>query len=218
MTKDTMIAALVENYVAKEITRESKIAAELRARTMRVPYRQMMAPPDTAALLGLIVRMIGAKRAVEIGTFTGYGSLAIASALPRDGKLICLDISDERPAIGRPYWKRAGVSERIELRIAPALETLKALLKAGAGKFDFAFIDADKSNNDRYYELCLKLVRPGGVIAIDNTLRRGAVADRRVKDPEIEAIRGLNAKIRDDKRVDACLLTVGDGVMVARKR
>jgi O-methyltransferase len=177
-----------------------------------------MTPPDTAALLGLLARLISAKRAIEVGTFTGYGSLAIASALPKGGKLICLDISDERPAVGLPYWKRAGVADRIELRITPAAETLKALVKADAGQFDFAFIDADKGNYDLYYELCLKLVRPGGVIALDNMLWHGAVADTRVKDRETVALRKLNAKIRDDKRVDASLLTVGDGLMVARKR
>src|SRR5437588_8597435 len=141
-----------EDYVATTITRESKVAAALREKTLTVPHGSMMTPPDSAALLGLIVRMIGAKRAIEVGTFTGYGSLAIASALPQDGELICLDISDERPAVGLPFWKRAGVAEKITLRIAPAAETLKALLKDGRGKFDFIFIDADKGNYDLYYE------------------------------------------------------------------
>ena len=213
-----MTTRSIEDYVAHTITRESRIATELRERTMRVPHGGMMTPPDTAALLGLMVRLIGAKRAIEVGTFTGYGSLAIASALPKNGRLVCCDISAERPAIGRPYWKRAGVADRIELRIAPALETLKALLKGGAGKYDFAFIDADKGNYASYYELCLKLIRPGGVIALDNMLWHGAVADLRVKDRETVGLRKLNAKIRDDKRVDASLLTVGDGLMVARKR
>ena len=213
-----MTSPSIEDYVAHTITRESKVAAQLRERTMRVPHGGMMTPPDTAALLGLMVRLIGARRAIEVGTFTGYGSLAIASALPKNGKLICLDISEERPAIGMPYWQRAGVAERIELRVAPALETLQALLEDGAGKYDFAFIDADKGNYDRYYELCLKLIRPGGVIALDNMLWHGAVADTRVRDREAVGLRKLNAKIRDDKRVDAALLTVGDGLMVVRKR
>lgn len=217
MTRNTMITAAVENYVAKTITRETPLQAELRRETIQMPDAQMMTPPDVAALLGLMVRMIGARRAIEVGTFTGYGSLAIASALPADGKLICCDISGKRAAVGKPYWKRAGVAERIELRIAPAAETLKALL-AEDGTFDFAFIDADKGGYDGYYEACLKLMRPGGVIALDNMLWYGAVADKRVKDPDTLALRALNEKIRDDKRVDACLLTVGDGVMVARKR
>lgn len=205
-------------YLTKTVTRESKIAAQLRKTTLRVPHGSMMTPPDTAALLGLLVRLIGARRAIEVGTFTGYGSLAIAAALPRNGKLICLDISGARPAIGMPYWRRAGVAERIELRVAPAADTLKELLKAGVGKFDFAFIDADKGNYDLYYELCLKLVRRGGVIALDNMLWHGAVADKRVRDRATVGLRKLNAKIRDDRRIDACLLTVGDGLMVARKR
>ena len=213
-----MTTASIEDYVTQTATRESKIAAELRERTLQVPHGSMMTPPDTAALLGLLVRLIGARRAIEVGTFTGYGSLAIASALPQDGKLICLDISDERPAIGLPYWKQAGVANRIELRIAPAAETLTALVGTDAGMFDFAFIDADKGNYDLYYELCLKLIRPGGVIALDNMLWHGAVADPRVKDRETVGLRKLNAKIRDDDRVDASLLTVGDGLMVARKR
>jgi caffeoyl-CoA O-methyltransferase len=200
------------------VTRESKIAAALRKRTTRVPHGGMMTPPDTAALLGLLVRMIGAKRAIEVGVFTGYGSLAIAAALPKDGELVCCEISAERPAIGMPYWTRAGVADRIELRIAPAADTLKALLKADRARFDFAFIDADKDNYDTYYELCLKLIRPGGVIALDNMLWHGAVADKRVKDRATVGLRKLNAKIRDDRRVDASLLTVGDGLMVALKR
>jgi predicted O-methyltransferase YrrM len=212
------MATVIEDYVTQTATRESKIAAELRKKTMGVPHGGMMTPPDTAALLGLLVRLIGAKRALEVGTFTGYGSLAIASALPKEGKLICLDISAERPAVGLPYWKRAGVADRIDLRIAPAAETLKALVKSDGGKFDFAFIDADKGNYDVYYEFCLKLIRPGGVIALDNMLWHGAVADTRVKDRETVGLRKLNAKIRDDKRVDASLLTVGDGLVVARKR
>jgi len=207
-----------EDYAAYTIARESKIAAALREKTLTVPHGRMMTPPDTAAFLGVLARMIGAKRAIEVGTFTGYGSLAIASALPKGGKLICCDISDEWPAVGMPFWKRAGVAERIALRIAPAAETLKALLKQGPGKFDFIFVDADKGNYDLYYELGLKLVRSGGVIALDNMLWHGAVADTRVKDRETVALRKLNAKIRDDKRVDASLLTVGDGLMVARKR
>src|SRR5437868_1734769 len=143
MTRNAM--SMNEDY-AHTIARESRIAAALRAKTLTVPHGRMMTPPDTAALLGLLVRMIGAKRAIEVGTFTGYGSLAIASALPEDGELICLDISDKRPAVGMPFWKRAGVAERITLRVAPAADTLRALLKEGGGRFDFIFIDADKGN------------------------------------------------------------------------
>ena len=217
MTRNTMIATAVETYVSG-LTREPKLAAELRTETMRLANGQMMTPPDVAALLALLVRMVGAKRAIEVGTFTGYGSLAIASALPENGKLICCDISETWTAIGRRYWERAGVAARIDLRLAPAAETLSKLAARGAGRFDFAFIDADKGGYDGYYEACLTLMRVGGVIALDNMLWYGAVADKRVRDADTQALRALNTKISKDARVDACLLSVGDGVMVARKR
>jgi len=143
----------------------------------------------------------------------------VASALPKDGKLVCCDVSEEWTDIACRYWKEAGILQRIELHLAPALETLDGLLRGdGAGSFDFAFIDADKSNYDAYYEACLDLLRTGGVVALDNMLWGGEVADPDVHDRDTDALRALNAKIRDDKRVDACLMTVGDGVMVARKR
>ena len=165
------------------------------------------------------MRTIGARRAIEVGTFTGYSALAVASALPADGKLICCDINDEWTRIGRRYWDEAGVSQRIDLRLGPALATLDALLRdTGANAYDFAFIDADKSNYDAYYEACLKLVRAGGLIALDNMLWGGKVAQPDAHDEDTDALRALNAKIRDDKRVDACLLTVGDGVMLVRRR
>jgi predicted O-methyltransferase YrrM len=218
MTRNTMIMDAVEKYVSA-MTRETPLQAELRQETMRsIADGQMMTPPDVAALLGLLVRISGAKRAIEVGTFTGYGSLAIASALPADGKLICCDISEEWTAIGKRYWERAGVTARIDLRLAPARETLATLAASEAGRFDFAFIDADKGGYDAYYEACLTLMRRGGVIALDNMLWYGAVADSSVRDADTLALRALNEKIRDDDRVDACLLSVGDGVMVARKR
>lgn len=218
MTRNTMITDAVETYVSAH-TRETPLAAELREETMRsIADGQMMTPPDVAALLGLLARIAGAKRAIEVGTFTGYGSLAIASALPADGQLICLDINKDWTAIGKRYWERAGVASRIDLRLAPATETLARLAATEAGRFDFAFIDADKGGYDAYYELCLTLMRPGGVIALDNMLWYGAVADKSVQDDDTKALRALNEKIAKDERVDACLLTVGDGVMVARKR
>ena len=217
MTRNTMIADAVEKYVSAH-TRESEIAAALREETMRLPNSEMMTPPDVAGLLAFLVRAIGGKRAIEVGTFTGYGSLAIASALPESGKLICCDISEKWTAIGKPYWQRAGVAGRIDLRLAPAAETLARLVAREAGRFDFAFIDADKGGYDGYYEACLTLMRKGGVIALDNMLWSGAVADKRVRDADTRALRALNEKISKDQRVDACLLSVGDGVMVARKR
>ncbi len=179
----------------------------------------MQIGPDQGALMAFLIRLTGARRALEIGVFTGCSGLAVASALPEDGKLIACDVSEEWTRIARRYWDEAGLSRKIELRLGPALETLAALLRDGAGEsFDFAFIDADKENNDAYYEACLRLLRPGGLIAVDNTIWGGRVADPAVNDAETEAIRALNLKMRDDARVEAVLLTVGDGVMLARKR
>jgi predicted O-methyltransferase YrrM len=215
----SLLPADVEQYVATEITRESPLQRRLRAETAALPMGLMQISADQGALFALLVRTLGATRAIEVGTFTGYSALAVASALPPDGKLICCDISDEWTRIGRRYWDEAGVAQRIDLRLGPALATLDALLRdAGANAFDFAFIDADKSNYDAYYEACLKLVRAGGLIALDNMLWGGKVVEPDVHDKDTDALRELNAKIRDDKRVDACLLTVGDGVMLARKR
>jgi predicted O-methyltransferase YrrM len=173
---------------------------------------------DQAALMALLVRAIGARRCIEIGTFTGYSALAVAGALPEDGKLICCDISAEWTAIARRYWIEAGVADRIDLRLAPALDTLRELARDGGGQYDFAFIDADKSNYGAYYEACLALLRSGGLIVLDNMLWSGRVADPDHHDADTDAIRALNAKIDIDGRVDASLLTVGDGVMLVRKR
>ena len=215
----SLLPADVEQYVRKEITPESPLQRRLRAETAALPMGMMQISADQGALLALLVRAIGARRAIEIGTFTGYSALAIASALPADGELICCDSSDEWTRIGRRYWDEAGVAKRIDLRLGPALATLDALLRnAGATAFDFAFIDADKANYDAYYEACLELVRAGGLIALDNMLWGGQVAEPDAHDQDTDALRALNAKIRDDPRVDACLLTVGDGVMLARKR
>jgi len=208
----------VERYV-QDIARETAVQKRLRDETSRIPHAGMQIGVDQGALLALLVRSIGARMALEIGTFTGYSALAVALALPADGKLVCCDVSEEWTGVARRYWREAGVAERIDLRLAPALTTLTALAKErGPGSFDFAFIDADKSAYDAYYEGCLDLVREGGLIALDNMLWSGAVANPRARDADTVALRALNAKIRDDKRVDCCLITVGDGVMLARKR
>ena len=215
----SLLPEAVERYVTSQATVETPLQKRLREETSRLKQGGMQISADQGALLALIVRMIGARRALEIGTFTGYSALSVASALPDDGKLICCDVSEEWTGIARRYWQEARIAHRIDLRLAPAIETLGELLRtAGAGSFDFAFIDADKSNYDAYYESCLVLIRQGGLIALDNMLWNGDVADTKVHDPDTDALRALNAKIRDDRRVDACLLTVGDGVMVARKR
>jgi predicted O-methyltransferase YrrM len=219
MTKRTLLPDAIEQYVSEVATRETPLQRRLRDETAELPRARMQIGPDQGALMALLVRLIGARRVLEIGTFTGYSSLTVAAALPEDGKLITCDVSEEWTAIARRYWQEAKLTNRIELRLGRALDTLAAMLRDGAASsFDFAFIDADKESNDAYYETCLKLVRPGGLIAIDNVLWHGAVVDLSADDPETVAIRALNRKVRDDGRVEACLLTVGDGILLARKR
>ncbi|MFL5242950.1 MAG: O-methyltransferase [Gemmataceae bacterium] len=219
MAKRSLTSDAVEHYVNTIITRETPLQKRLRAETARLPTSQMQIGPDQGAFMALLARSIGARRALEIGAFTGYSALAVASALPEAGKLITCDVSEEWTNIARRYWQEAGLANRIELRLSPALVTLAALQgEFGPDSFDFAFIDADKEEYDAYYEACLRLVRPGGLILIDNMLWSGAVADAAVGDPETVALRALNPKVRDDARVEACLLTVGDGIMMARKK
>lgn len=201
------------------VTRESDVARRLREKTAAMPNAEMQISPDEAAFLSFLVTAIGAKRAIEVGTFTGYSALAIASALPADGQLVCCDVSAEWTNIGKPFWREAGVSEKIDLRLAPATDTMRILIENRAsGTFDFAFIDAEKHEYDAYYELVLQLIRPGGIIALDNMLRDGRVADPSITERGTVAIRALNEKISRDKRVDASLLTIRDGVMLVRKR
>ena len=174
---------------------------------------------EQGALMQLLVRLAGARRCLEIGTFTGYSALAVALALPSNGRVLCCDVSEEWTSIARRYWKKAGVAGKIELRLAPARQTLDALLMAGqAGKFDFAFIDADKANYLIYYERCLKLVRRGGLIAADNTLWGGSVAEPRNQTVDTRAIRAFNRKLLRDRRVHMALVPVGDGLSLAVKR
>ena len=218
MSRHLELTDRVEQYVWQH-TRESAIARRLREETAKLPQAGMQIGPDQAAFLALLVHSIGARRCIEIGTFTGYSALAVAAALPSSGKLVCCDISAEWTSMGQRYWNEAGLAARIELRLAPALETVRALLaRDGAGSYDFAFIDADKSGYDAYYESCLQLLRGGGLIALDNVLWSGRVAEANTHDEDTDAIRALNAKILADARVEASLLTVGDGVMLVRKR
>ncbi len=208
----------VARYVNETIVRETPIQQRLRAQTARMANGGMQISPDQGAFLSLLVKLNGTHRAIEIGTFTGYSALCIASALPADGRLICCDVSAEWTAIGRRHWQEANLDRRIDLRIGPATGTLDQLLKEGqAGSFDFAFIDADKEAYDAYYESALTLLRPGGLVVLDNVLRAGKVADAN-QDPATKVIHHLNLKIRDDQRVDAALATIGDGLMLARKR
>jgi predicted O-methyltransferase YrrM len=206
-------------YVVAHGAREHPVLAELRAATAPLPHAGMQIGADQGALMGLLVRLIGARRTLEIGVFTGYSTLAVALALPPDGRIVACDVSVEWTDIARRHWEKAGVAHKIDLRLARATKTLDALLAAGgAGSYDFAFIDADKSGYAGYYERCLQLVRAGGLIAIDNTLWSGAVIDASKRDEDTEAIRALNEALYRDERVDVALLTVGDGLTLARKR
>ncbi len=209
----------IQHYVSDVINREDALASRLRAETRQLAEGRMQSHPDLAGLLPLLVRATGARQVIEVGTFTGRSALGVARALPEEGRLVACDVSAEWTGIARRYWKEAGVSSRIDLRLGPAVETLAQLIEGGAaGSFDLAFIDADKSSYDLYYEACLQLVRPGGLIALDNMLWSGRVIDASAKDPDTNSLRALNLKIRDDNRVQACLLTVGDGVMLVCKK
>jgi len=205
-------------YLVQFGTRESDLLKDLRAETAKLPGAGMQIGPEQGAFMGLLVELIGVKRALEIGTFTGYSSLCIAGALPADGKLICCDVSEEYTKVARDYWRRAGLESKIELRLGPAVATLDALIEASVPEFDFAFIDADKTNYGSYYERALKLVRPGGLIAIDNVLWGGDVADPKENGEDTQAIRALNEKVRNDERVTLALAPIGDGLTLARKR
>jgi caffeoyl-CoA O-methyltransferase len=206
-------------YLLDVSLRESPILAELRAETAKLPMAMMQIGPEQGQFMALLVELIGARRALEIGTFTGYSALCVAQALPPDGRLITCDVSEEYTAIARRYWVRAGVADRIDLRLAPALDTLRRLLADGAaGGFDFAFLDADKREYDDYYEAVLKLLRPGGLMTIDNVLWDGAVADSARQDADTIAIRKLNEKLKTDPRISLSLVPIGDGLTLARKR
>ncbi|MDX2103198.1 MAG: SAM-dependent methyltransferase [Alphaproteobacteria bacterium] len=206
-------------YLLAANGRETPIQARLRHDTHDIPGAGMQISPELGQFLGLVVRMIGARLCLEVGTFTGYSTLSVALALPADGHIVACDINEHTTALAQSYWAEAGVASKIHLRIAPALNTLDLLIADhDAGGFDFAFIDADKSNYDAYYERCLTLLRPGGVIAIDNVLWSGKVADEHVQDEDTVALRHLNAKIAQDGRVDSCLVPIGDGLTLARKR
>jgi len=215
----TFLPEPLERYLFDVLSPRTPVQDRLRQETQALPQAGMQIGPDQGLFLGLLVRILDARRVVEIGTFTGYSALAMAMALPPDGRIVCCDISEEYTAIARRYWKEAGVADRIDLRLGPATETLARLLGTdGPASQDLAFIDADKSSYDAYYEACLQLVRPGGIITIDNVLWSGKVADPAVKDRDTAALRALNLKIRDDRRVDAIVLTVGDGLTLARRK
>jgi caffeoyl-CoA O-methyltransferase len=206
-------------YLVAHSVRDSSVKRRLREETAKLPLGMMQIGADQGQFMGLLVELIGAQRALEIGTFTGYSSLCVAEAMGPQGRLICCDISEEFTAIARRYWREAGLADRIDLRLGPGTETLDKLLAAGeAGKFDFAFIDADKTNYDAYYERALKLIRAGGLIAIDNVLWGGDVANPQDRSEETVAIRRLNDKLAKDDRVTLAMVSIGDGLTLARKR
>ncbi len=218
MARQLNIDTALQQYLLAHAVREHPAQRGLREATAGHAFAGMQIGADQGALMAMLVRLIGARRAIEVGVFTGYSALSVALALPDDGHLLACDISAEYTAIGRPFWQQAGVAHKIDLRLAPALQTLDNELAAGAaGTFDFAFIDADKASYDAYYERCLQLLRPGGLVALDNMLWGGSVA-RQATDDDTRALQALNTKLYTDQRVDMVLLPLGDGLSLARRR
>ena len=207
----------VYTYLLEHSLRESDACKALRRRTETVEYNAMQVSPEQGQFMAWLVSLLQVKKAIEVGTFTGYSALCVAQALPEDGMLVACDISAEWTSIGRKYWELAGVSNKIDVRIAPAIETLTSL-QDEAGTFDFGFIDADKLNYVQYYELVLNLLRPGGIVLVDNVLWGGSVADESDQEESTCAIRALNSHIHADERVQVSMLPVGDGLTLVRKR
>jgi len=207
------------NYMLDHSLREEPVLNRLRLASEPHPRAGMQSDPAQVQFMASLVRLIGAKRGIELGVFLGYGTLAFAQAVPEDGKIIGCDISEEFVSFGRPFWAEANVAHKIDVKIGPAVDTLQTLLASeGPNSFDFGFIDADKVNYVNYYELLVQLVRPGGIIFVDNVLWGGAVADPRVNDPDTVAIRAVNQRIHTDDRVTVSMLTIGDGLTVAVKK
>lgn len=208
----------VRRYLMSVSVSEPEVLARLREETARLPMAMMQISPEQGQFMALLVRMLRARRCLEVGTFTGYSALCVALALPPDGRLTACDVSAEWTSIGQRYWKEAGVGSKIDLRLAPALETLDRLIAQGEeGQYDFAFIDADKENYWNYYERVLPLLRPGGLIAVDNTLWGGRVADSEDRGETVSVIRDFNARLRQDRRVHISMLPLGDGVTLIWK-
>jgi predicted O-methyltransferase YrrM len=206
------------DYLLSVSLRDDKLLRRLRRETERMPMGGMQIAREQGQFMGLLVELMGAKKALEVGTFTGYSSLCVARALPADGRLVCCDVSEAFTRIARKYWQEAGVAGKVTLELGPALRTLDRLIAGGAaGSFDFAFIDADKPNYRNYYERCLELVRAGGLIAVDNVLWSGKVADARKKDADTKAIRAFNQRLKEDRRILLSMLPLGDGLSLALK-
>ena len=207
------------HYVLEHSLREHPVQQELREATRNMPHAGMQIGAEQGQFMAFLVRLLGARRTIEVGVFTGYSALSVALALPDDGRVVACDVSEEWTAMARKYWAKANVADRIDLHLAPALQTLDKLVAAGeAGRYDFAFIDADKSNYLGYYERCLTLLRKGGLVAVDNTLWSGAVADPSNDDRDTVAIRAFNDAVHADPRVELSMLPIGDGLTLAMKK
>jgi predicted O-methyltransferase YrrM len=214
----TVLTDPLADYFRQATLRDDDLLRRLREETAPLPLGIMQISPEQGQFMQLLIEMLGARRTIEVGVFTGYSSLCVARALPPDGVIVACDVSHEWTSIARRYWAEAGVAHKIKLTLAPAVDTLAAMIAAGDGGYDFAFIDADKENYGRYYEQCLSLLRVGGLIAIDNVLWHGRVADPAVHDPDTAAIRELNARLLGDQRVTLSMVPIGDGLTLARKR
>lgn len=207
------------DYILANSLRDRPELKALRDETALMPMAGMQISPDQGQFMALLVKATGARKVIEVGTFTGYSALVVAGALPADGKLVACDVSEEYTSVGRPHWNKAGLALKIDLRLGPAVETLDAMIVAGeSGQYDMAFIDADKENYGLYYESCLTLLRPGGLILVDNVLWGGRVADPAEQDESTQAIRALTKKMHADERIDFSMLPVGDGLSLAVKR
>ena len=206
-------------YLRQNSVREPDVLQELREETQKLPHSGMQISPEQGQLMAMLVKLVNPRKIVEIGTFTGYSSTVMALAMPEDSQLIAFDISEEYTRTARRFWKKAGVDQRVKLVLGNAKESLKDFLQAGEQEsVDLAFIDADKSSYAEYYECCLKLIRPGGLILVDNVLWSGQVADASNHDKDTEALRIFNAALSSDQRVDLCMVPIGDGLTIARKR
>lgn len=207
------------DYLVSVSLRETDVLRRLRKETATLPRAHMQIAPEQGQLMALLVQLTGARRCLEVGVFTGYSTLCVAAALPPEGRVVACDVNESWTTVARRYWREAGVAERIEFHLAPALETLDRLLGTGqAGTFDFVFIDADKPNYWNYFERALELLGPGGLVAVDNTLWYGRVADAAHHDADTEAIRAFNRRLHADPRIDISLIPIGDGMTLARKR
>ena len=217
--KSQLNLATLYDYIFSVSVRESSLLAALREETAKDDMSVMQIAPEQGQFMALVVKLLNASKIIEVGTYTGYSSLCMAQAMSDNGIIYCCDISEPWTNIAKRYWKEARIEHKIQLKLAPALTTLSQLLDEGhSNTFDMAFIDADKANYDAYYELCLALLHPNGLIMIDNVLWGGAVADTAINDADTRAIRALNKKLKNDSRVDISLLPVADGVTLARKR